>query len=112
MSSTRTKRAIPYNLSRRICTIVNDESVKIHRLQELKKYLKKQSYPDKIIDDAIEKIMKLDRKKLLNPVQNNNKKSKISPLVTTHYPRNTNIAPIVHHLNDVLKTDQTMAKII
>lgn len=62
-----TKRAIPYNLSRRICTIVNDESVKIQRLQELKKYLKKQSYPDKIIDDAIEKTMKLDRKKLLNP---------------------------------------------
>lgn len=106
-----TKRAIPYNLSRRICTIVNDESVKIQRLQELKKYLKKQSYPDKIIDDAIEKTMKLDRKKLLNPVQNNNKKSKILPLVTTHNPRNTNIAPIVHHLNDVLKTDETMAKI-
>lgn len=90
-----TKRAIPYNLSKRICTIVNDESVKIQRLQELKKYLKKQSYPDKIIDDAIEKNMKLDRKKLLNPVQNNNKKSKILPLVTTHNPRNTNIAPIV-----------------
>lgn len=100
-----TKRAIPYNLSRRICTIVNDDSVKIQRLQELKKYLKKQSYPDKIIDDAIEKTMKLDRKKLLNPVQNNNKKSKILPLVTTHNPRNTNIAPIVHHLNGVLKTD-------
>lgn len=56
-----TNRAIPYNLSRRICTIVNDESVKIQRLQELKKYLKKQSYPDKIIDDAIEKTMKLER---------------------------------------------------
>lgn len=67
-----TKRAIPYNMSRRICTIVNDESVKIQRLQELKKYPKKQSYPDKIIDDAIEKTMKLDRKKLFNPVQNNN----------------------------------------
>lgn len=35
-----TKRAIPYNLSRRICTIVNDESVKIQRLQELKKVSK------------------------------------------------------------------------
>lgn len=57
-----TKRAIPYNLSKRICTIVNDESVKIQRLQELKKYLKKQSYPDKIIDDAIEKNHEIRQK--------------------------------------------------
>ncbi|XP_062579478.1 uncharacterized protein LOC134241451 [Saccostrea cucullata] len=33
-----TKRAIPYNLARRICTIVNKETTKIQRLQELKEY--------------------------------------------------------------------------
>ena len=106
-----TKRAIPYNLARRICTIVNKETTKIQRLQELKEYLRKQSYPEKIIDNAIKKAMDLDREDLLNPVQQNKTDSRILPLVTTHNPQNTNVAPIVYQLNDVLKTDETMSKI-
>lgn len=38
-----TKRAIPYNLARKICTIVNSETVKIQRLHQLKQFLMKLS---------------------------------------------------------------------
>lgn len=33
------KRAIPYNLARRICTIVSDEETRNQRLNELKQFL-------------------------------------------------------------------------
>lgn len=48
-----TKRAIPYNLARKICTVVNIEPVKIQRLHQLKQFLRKRNYPDKIINDAM-----------------------------------------------------------
>lgn len=44
-------------------------------------------------------------------MQQNKTDSRILPLVTTHNPQNTNVAPIVYQLNDVLKTDETMSKI-
>lgn len=65
-----TKRAIRYNLARKICTLVNSEPVKIQRLH-LKQFLLKQNYSGKIIDDAIEKSKKSDRNDLLNPTQQN-----------------------------------------
>lgn len=40
-----TKRSIPYNLARRICTIVSDEKKRNQCLEEMKKYLRKQGYP-------------------------------------------------------------------
>lgn len=105
-----TKRAIPYNLARKTCTIVNSETVKIQRLHQLKQFLMKRNYPEKIIDDAIEKCKKLDRKDLLNPIQRN-KTQCIIPLVTTYNPRNPNVTRTVKHLNEVLKTDETFSKI-
>lgn len=65
-----TKRAIRYNLARKICTLVNSEPVKIQRLH-LKQFLLKQNYSGKIIDDAIKKSKKSDRNDLLNPTQQN-----------------------------------------
>ena len=58
---THTKRNIPYNLSRRICTIVSEEKTKDQRLMELKMYLSAQNYPEKLIDSAIEEAKKILR---------------------------------------------------
>lgn len=70
----------------------------------------KQNYPDKIIDDAIEKCKKLDRKDLPNPIQRNKTQS-IIPLVRIYNLRNPNVTPTFKHLNEVLKTDETFSKI-
>lgn len=48
-----TKRAIPYNLARRVCTIVSDNETRNERLHKLKASLIKQCYPVGIIDDGI-----------------------------------------------------------
>lgn len=54
----------------------------------------------------------IDRQDLINRILQNNKETKILPLVTTHNPRNPNIAPVVNHLNGVLKTDEDMARVL
>lgn len=106
------KRAIPYNLARRICTIVSDEETRNQRLNELKQFLTDQHYPINLINDGIIKAKEIDRQDLINPILRNNKETKILPLVTTHNPRNPNIAPVVSNLNGVLKTDEDMARVL
>ena len=49
------KIALPYNLSRRICTIVSDEKIRMKRLLELKQCLIKCKCPIELIDDGIQK---------------------------------------------------------
>lgn len=56
-----TKTAIPYNLARRICTIVSDENTQDIRLGELKHYLTNQGYPEGLIDDGIRKAKRYNR---------------------------------------------------
>lgn len=108
-----TKRAIPYNLARRICTIVSEETTREQRLQELKNYLQKQNYPTKLIEDGIKKARELNRENLINkPTTNCITSPRILPFVTTHNPRNSNVTPIVRQLNDLLKTDEKMGKVM
>jgi hypothetical protein len=59
--SRHTKRAIPYNLSRRICTIVSDLKIRDIRLEELREYLKRCNYPMQLIQDGIKKVTSYDR---------------------------------------------------
>ncbi|XP_062609924.1 uncharacterized protein LOC134271725 [Saccostrea cucullata] len=100
------KRAIPYNLARRICTIVSEEETRNQRLDELKIFLTDQHYPLSLINDGIRKAKELDREELINPTPNDEENIKILPLVTTYNPKNPNITPIVQNLNEILKTDE------
>ena len=50
---SHTKRNIPFNLACRVCTIVVDPSRRNRRLMELKSFLRKQKYPEHLIDTAI-----------------------------------------------------------
>ncbi|XP_062612861.1 uncharacterized protein LOC134274600 [Saccostrea cucullata] len=109
---SHTKRSIPYNLARRICTIVSDKEIRDKRLSELKTFLLQQYYPMGIIEDGIKEAIKLNREYLINPTRSQTSDLKILPLVTTHNPRNKNITSTVRQLNNVLKTDEEMAKVL
>ena len=56
-----TKINIPYNLARRLRTIVSDEQILQRRMQELKTFLIKQNYPTQIIEHSVQKAMSLDK---------------------------------------------------
>ena len=80
-----TRNNIPYNLARRLKTIVSENAVLFQRLGELKTYLEKRKYPLKLIEDAIEKVKLLDRTCLLKKPEKS-KESHIIPYVTTFNP--------------------------
>ena len=53
----RTKNNIPYNLSRRICMIIENWEKREQRLQELKYILLSKKYPENVIKIGIEKAL-------------------------------------------------------
>ena len=59
-----TKVNIPYNLARRIRTIVSDDTTLNHRMEELKCFLNKQKYPEQVIDYGVKRAMALDKNDL------------------------------------------------
>ena len=60
-----TKTSIPYNLARRIGTIVCDQSQREKRLSELHTSLKIRNYPDTVISEGIKKAKSIPRHTLL-----------------------------------------------
>ena len=85
-----TKNAVPYNLARRICTIVSDGPEKEKRLSELFIYLKHCRYPNNVINTAIIKAKKIQRKALLDNIKASNNSTKILPYVSTYNPNYKN----------------------
>ena len=51
----------PYNLARRLRTIISEEQVLETRMKELKSFLVEQKYPENIINMGIDRAMNLDR---------------------------------------------------
>ena len=99
---SHTKRNIPYNLARRVCTIVLEPSLRNKRLEELKLFLREQLYPKKLIDSAITKAKNIPIADLRTSKDTPAQKDMI-PFVVTHNPRNAKIfnaakqfLPILH----------------
>ena len=63
-----TKINIPYNLARRLRTIISEEKVLEKRMRELMSFLSKQNYPEQIIEHSVQQDMSLD-KNLLRTVK-------------------------------------------
>ena len=95
---------IPYTLARRICTIVENEEKKKHRLTELKKILENQSYPENSINIGFNKALNIPQSDLRKPKtrpDNNN-----LTFVTTHNTNNKNILPLIRNSVNTLKQNK------
>ena len=97
---------IPFCLARRICTIVENTKIKSVKLSELKDVLKKQRYPEKIIDNGIKKACNIP----IDVLRSEKKKSEtlILPFVSTFNPNNTNVLPIIKNAVQNLQQSRTM----
>ena len=105
-----TRNSIPYNLVRRLKTIVSENAVLLQRLDELKTYLEKRKYPLKLIEDAIEKVKLLDRTCLLKKPEKS-KDSDIIPYVTTFNPYNPEIFSEIRQHKRILHRNDDLHKI-
>ena len=105
-----TKINIPYNLARRLKTIISEENVLINRMTELKSFLLKQNYPESLIDGGIAKAMNLD-KNTLRTIKNKTD-DKVIPYVSTHNPKNPEIYKVIQFNLPILKEDPRMNDIL
>ena len=96
MSCSRTQHGggrsrTPCCLALRVVTIVSDKSQQRDRLDQLKSFLRKQNYPETLIENGIDRAIKK------GPITGDGTKNKenVIPLVTTFNPCNTNVLPFI-----------------
>ena len=99
------KRALPYNLKRRICTIVSNKTMQVKRLNELFQSLKKCNYPSALIEDGIKKALSYDRNILLYPIQRD-VDDNIIVHVSSYNPNYDSHSNIVKQMFDELKVSK------
>ena len=80
---------LPYNLTRRICTIVSIENQKEKRLEELKNFLRYRLYPTSLIETGMKKVKEIEKQTLRQPKQQSGKK--VISFVITNNPRNPDV---------------------
>ena len=108
---THTKRNIPYNLARRICSIVTDENIRNQRLEELNVFLSAQKYPEKLILSAIEEAKKIPQE-ILRTTRKNVKDPYLIPFVTTYNPKHVNIFQEAMKNFNIIERDQELQQLI
>ena len=109
-----TKRALPYNLARRICVLVSDEERRFGRLYEMSQYLAKCSYLSKLTLDGIKRALSYNRVDLIgrygtreSSVDSSNNQCNHISFVSTYNPNyETGLSTIQETFNN-LKTHST-----
>ena len=101
-----TKTSIPYNLARRICTIVSDQDTQQRRLSELRISLQKRNYPNTVITEGFKKATSIPRNLLLT--KREKKAEDKLPYVSTYNPNNTEMFGILKSNVHILTNDLTM----
>ena len=104
-----TKCNVPYTLAKMICTIVDDRTVCLKRLNELRYYLQKCGYPFKLIDNCCRKAYSFDVNDL-RQLQNKEEEEAIV-FVTTFNPHNPNVSDLINNAFKFLLADENMKKI-
>ena len=80
-------RNVPYNLARRIATIVSKKKLREERLEELRPRLKGKGYPEDLVKDAIAKAKTLNREDLINSRKKRSSNDRELTLVIDYDPR-------------------------
>ena len=80
---------IPFVLARRICTIVENNSLKNKHLWELKKNFRIYGYPEKVVEIGLQKALKIPQTELRHPktCKNNNNLTFVSTFNTNNPPK-------------------------
>ena len=83
------KRNIPFSLTRRFCTVTENNTEKLKNLENLKLNLSKYHYPNSLINQGFQKALSIPQKHLRKPKKTSNEAS--LPFITTFNANNPNI---------------------
>lgn len=107
-----TKLNIPYNLARRIRTIVDDQNIEQKRLDELIPVLQSRGYPLDIIHRGIQKAREIPKESLrTNHPSRPREQNENIPLVTTHNPNNTSVIQTARNIIQMMNVDNQLRNI-
>ena len=102
---------IPFSLSLRIVRICTSYEDRKKRLNELKQSLKERGYPDRVIDPAVERALKIPRDQALKKVIKN-KNSKRPVFAVKYDPRLPLISPITNkHWRSMIVQDEYLKQV-
>lgn len=105
------KNNIPFNLARRICSIVSETDTINERLSELKQFLKNRNYPERVIDIGIEKAKSISKEELRKEKEHK-EENEIIPFISTFNPKNPEVFTLIQENIPILKTDERMNRIV
>lgn len=94
------RRNVPFNLARRICTIIENIPLRNKRLEELKNCLIHRHYPLAVIEYGIQKAQDIDINTLRTPREH--EETDIITFVTTHNPNNLDIFKVLQNNKEIL----------
>ena len=103
---SHTKRNIPFNLTRRYCTIIEKSTSRDEKLGNLKSCLVQQGYPSGLIDNGIKKANSIPIEELRQPKQNNSMIQTLA-FVTTYNPRNPDMFQVIRNTISLVVTLNT-----
>ena len=104
-----TKKNVPFNLARRICTIVEEQDTTKERLEDLKKKLTHQNYAQQITTYGIEKAQSIPKEGLCKAkAKDNNNRKNVLAFASTHNPNNSNLFPIIKSTLPLLCASERM----
>ena len=98
---------IPYNLARRLCTIVDERTTLEQRLNQLRDILRHQDYPEKIIENGTKKAKSIPQETLRKPTEKSTDKNTLT-FVSTHNLLNPDIFQIIKRTLSVLNASPRM----
>lgn len=105
------KRAVPYNLARRLCQIIDDKSVLQSRLKELTSFLIKRNYPISLVNCGVKRASDIPQNELRSVEQTNDHKKTVNFSIT-HNPRNADIRSQVMSALIILKNNRRMKNVL
>ena len=86
---------MPFNLARRICTIVEEKNTRDQRLIELQNTLVKQGYPVQLIEFGAQKATEIPIEDLRKSKDRDKEETPILTFVSTFNPRNTDMFKVI-----------------
>jgi hypothetical protein len=105
------KRNIPYNLARRICTIVSNSNIRTLRLEQLYEALKSRGYPETLIRNGITKAQSIDIKTLRTVITQKTDNNTLT-FITTYNPNYNNVFKHIQDTLPILQESQKMNEIL
>jgi len=102
-----TLKNIPFNLARRLCTIIDERTTLEKRLEEPQGTLLHLDYPINLIKKGIEKAKNIPQQTLRSNIEKENTVDLLT-FVSTNNPRNPNMFSIIKESLLILKTSTRM----